>query len=644
MSELTGPQRWIPGLWPAFLVILPTLAACRPSSPPPVPPASPAAVDAAGADPAGSDQAFGTQPSREPATTVTVPPIPQATLPTPQPIGLRELPGAAFIVWHEGDVDSGQLTVRDHSGEILARWTAPEDLGTRTRTRLAEAVSPDGRWLAVVKGDPMPLDLSALPANGATLRVLDLADGSLRFEQALLGPEVLTGLRADTLAEIERSYPETPHPPMPWDSASATLSSSEAPSEDEWKAVVAFESATVTDAFNVGLGRLAWSPDGGRLAVIAAPTGPDSGLYLLDVGGWRWHRALQDPGQPLALTWHPDGRRVFVVGGHLMSAASGYEVVEKAWLVDPQRGDLAGVWDISADVPADELLEGWTEAGEAIITYRGNGCGICAVLRLSPSEGIVAPFPDPKVPVNISDWFALKHLKAMPRGNWVAIAGQIPHLATTPETPSPGPLPTAPPPGTFLLDLSHHQLERVSDEDDVPLLYWGAPDLPFVLAADEPQAIGPGGRRQVLAVPGTSDWRASGTLEAKRRSLCPPVSDYWRASVSPSEARLRALFPPGSIWRTAVAPGAALRALFGPRGLFVFDARNRLVTQWTRGLVEDALWSPKGDQLLWVADSELWLQDLPGGTAHSLGPWRGTTWPGYPAGEALSKLAVWLGN
>ncbi len=644
MSELTGPQRWIPGLWPAFLVILPTLAACRPSSPPPVPPASPAAVDAAGTDPADSDQAFGTQPSREPATTVTAPRAPLATLPTPQPIGLRDLSGAAFIVWHEGDVDSGQLTVRDRSGEILARWTAPKDLGTRTRTRLAEAVSPDGRWLAVVQGDPMPLDLSALPANGATLRVLDLADGSLRFEQALLGPEVLTGLRADTLAEIERRHPGEARPPLSWEPSPTPPrpTASPEPTPYMWKGPWVAEE--VTEGFNVGLGRLAWSPDGGRLAVIAAPTGPGSGLYLLDVDGWRWHRPLQDPGQPGALTWHPDGRRIFVVGSTWTSRASGYPGVEGAWLIDPDREALVGTWDVQNGVAVEELLQGWTEAGEAIVAYQNHGCGICAVLRLSPSEGIVAPFPDPKVPVNISDWFALKHLKAMPRGDWVAIAGQIPHLATTPETPSPGPLPTAPPPGTFLLDLVHHQLERVSDEDDVPLLYWGAPDLPFVLAADEPLAIGPGGRRQVLAVPGTSDWRASGTLEAKRRSLCPPVSDYWRASVSPSEARLRALFPPGSIWRTAVAPGAALRALFGPRGLFVFDARNRLVTQWTRGLVEDALWSPKGDQLLWVADSELWLQDLPGGTAHTLGLWRGTTWPGYPAGEALSKLAVWLGN
>lgn len=115
-------------------------------------------------------------------------------------------------------------------------------------------------WLALVVGEPMPEDLGAVPESPLRLRVIDLADGSLRADQVLLGSEALTGLRQDTLAEIERRHPGEFPPPLAWELSTAlpgAAPASRATSVDDWK-IVAEE---VVEGFNEGLGQLAWSPD-----------------------------------------------------------------------------------------------------------------------------------------------------------------------------------------------------------------------------------------------------------------------------------------------------------------------------------------------------------------------------------------------
>ena len=548
--------------------------------------------------------------------TIATPVATRERLPTPSSLGLTGLSEAAFVHWQDGDIASRSLVLRDAAGQALATWPAPEGLDgpdmemgwSVGRPNLAEAVSPDGRWLALVVGEPMPDDLGALPAHPLRLLIIDLADGSLRTEQVLLGPEALAGLREDTLAEVERRHPGEQHPPPAWELPTALPGSGPAPlatSIDDWDGPWVAEE--VVDGFNEGLGQLSWSPDGRRLAVIAAPDSPGSDVYLLDVDGWRWWRPVADPGQPGRVAWHPDGSRLLVLGAGRMSRASGYPNVERAWLIDPDQKSIIDTWPYETDGPIDQMLLGWTSGGQAIVTERGNGCGICALWLLGPQGRMIDPLAEDHTPESRELRYSLHSLAAMPQGDWVGLAGEIPalpeDLAASLAT-APPPMPPASAKGSFLLNAVEPRLERVGDAPDTMLLYWGAQDYPFVQAAGEgggeAVAVGPGGKRLPLGV------------------------------------------TPGAKPRVAVTSDDSWRVLYGAQGLWIFDAQSRQRAAWTGGPVADIRWSPAADSLLWIADEQLWLMAVPEGQARSIGTWRGTVSPGNPDDGFRGGLA-WLG-
>ncbi len=548
--------------------------------------------------------------------TIATPVATRELLPTPASLGLTGLSEAAFVHWQDGDIASRSLVLRDAAGQALATWPAPEGLDgpdmemgwSVGRPNLAEAVSPDGRWLALVVGEPMPDDLGALPAHPLRLRIIDLADGSLRTEQVLLGPEALAGLREDTLAEIERRHPGEPHPPLAWELPTALPGAGPAPlatSIDDWKGPWVAEE--VVEGFNEGLGQLSWSPDGRRLAVIAAPDSPGSDVYLLDVDGWRWWRPVADPGQPGRVAWHPDGSRLLVLGAGWMSRASGYPNVEGAWLIDPDQKAILDTWPYGAGGPIDQMLLGWTSGGQAIVTERDHGCLICALWLLGPQGRMIDPLADDHRPESRKLSLSLHSLAAMPRGDWVGLAGEIPALSedlAASLATAPPPMPPASAKGSFLLNAVEPRLERVGDAPDTMLLYWGAQDYPFVQAAGEgggeAVAVGPGGKRLPLGV------------------------------------------TPGAKPRVAVTSDDSWRVLYGAQGLWIFDAQSRQRAAWTGGPVADIRWSPAADSLLWIADEQLWLMAVPEEQARSIGTWRGTVSPGNPDDGFRGGLA-WLG-
>lgn len=536
-------------------------------------------------------------------------------LPSPVPLGLAAIPDAAFVHWQDGDITSGRLVLRDSAGRALATWRAPEGLDgpdpetgwSVGRPTLAEAVSPDGRWLALVEGESMPGDLTALPESPLRLRVVDLADGSLRAEQVLLGPEALAGLRRDTLAEIESRHPGESRPPLAWELPTGLPGTTPAPrttSGDEWKGRWVAEE--VVEGFNEGLGQLAWSPDSRRLAVIAAPDAAGSDVYLLEVDGWRWWLPAADPGQPGRAVWHPDGSRLLVLGAGPMSRASGFPDVAGAWLIDPDQEAVADSWPYGAGGPIDEMLLGWIRGGQAIVTEMDHGCGICAIWLLGPGGRKVDPLAEGPPPESRKLTPSLNSLAAMPRGDWVGLAGEIPDL---PEdlaadlATAPAPMPPASARGSFLLNVVEPRLERLSDAPDASLLYWGGEGYPFMLASGEvggeAMAVGPGGKRRPLGV----------VPDAKPR-VAVTADDRWRV-------------------------------LYGSKGLWIFDTQSQQRAAWTGGPVTDVRWSPGADRLLWIAGQALWLMTLPDGEARRIASWHGTASPGYPDDGFRDGLA-WL--
>lgn len=528
-------------------------------------------------------------------------------LPSPVPLGLAAIPDAAFVHWQDGDITSGRLVLRDAAGRALATWRAPEGLvpgahrwGAFPPT-LSESVSPDGRWMALVEGEYLPEDLSALPQVPPILRVLDLADGTEVFRQDLLHPAILEALRARTLAEIQQRHPGESRPPLAWELPTALPGITPAPratSVDDWKGPwVAYE---VSSGFRMGFGRIAWSPDGRRLAVIAASRGGESDVYLLEVEGWRWSLPLTDPGMPGALFWRPDGRRLFVLGTDLVYQAAGAPVVRDAWLLDVVRGTLSGHWAISSKAGFDEFSPGWTASGDAIAIDVDHGCIICDLWLLRPPD-LILPVFESFHQGERSYSMATQSLSAWPEGEWLGLSSeQLTTVAASPmgSSPTMAIAPTAAP-GNYLLNLSDGRLERVGGDPFDPVLYWGSPEFPFVIANKKPMAVGPGGKRQPLGV------------------------------------------EPGKVMGVALAPGAAWRVIYGGRGLWIFDTQSQQRAAWTGGPVTDVRWSPGADRLLWIAGQALWLMTLPDGEARRIASWHGTASPGYPDDGFRDGLA-WL--
>lgn len=190
------------------------------------------------------------------------------------------------------------------------------------------------------------------------------------------------------------------------------------------------------------------------------------------------------------------------------------------------------------------MLLGWTSSGQAIVT--DHGCGICALWLLEPGGRKIDPLRTPPLPAPGKLSLSLHSLAAMPRGDWVGLAGEIPALPKTLRgTPCDRPAPDAAcfREGQLPSECGGARLERVGDAPDTMLLYWGAQGYPFVQAAG-------GGRR--------------GGGRRTRRQL----AGRWA-------------------WSRREAAGGgdheddSWRVLYGAQGLWIFDAQSRQRAAWT---------------------------------------------------------------
>lgn len=129
----------------------------------------------------------------------------------------------------------------------------------------------------------------------------------------------------------------------------------------------------------------AWSPDGSRLALAAAPEGEGAGLYLFDLEHGSLQRLTSEAGYPAGLTWSPDGRWI-VYQETAAFTATGERETAALWAVPSQGGEPRRLLPDRQGEPFETSLMGWTTAGELVTLTRGAGDRVQVI---DPASGTV---------------------------------------------------------------------------------------------------------------------------------------------------------------------------------------------------------------------------------------------------------------
>lgn len=188
--------------------------------------------------------------------------------------------GGPALVYRTGD--DGQtlaIVAADGSGKKLYPLPAGATVGP-----LAQAVSLDGRWLAFHTGAAGIYGTGQTGVFDLALNLLDLTAGQTQPLTALLGADYPANFRqvAEALAQ-----------------QGVTLVAGADP---------VITAGFLQEAFERGIGALAWSPDGRYLAFAGQMGGPSSDLYLYDGETQAIRRLDDDLEQIQSVAWSPDGQ------------------------------------------------------------------------------------------------------------------------------------------------------------------------------------------------------------------------------------------------------------------------------------------------------------------------------------------------
>lgn len=338
-------------------------------------------------------------------------------MPTAGPPSLADVDNPRLVHWFEGRSESGLLIVRDPDGAVVATWRPPDGAEIR---HLSEALSPDGRYLTWLSGKRPDDDLVGPIDPPLTLHVQDLLTGEERFSHALLHPGILEDLRQQVLT-VE-GWGETRG--GGGDDGNDWTPSWERPGQ--WPAN--FFTGVIQGVFDNGIGRTAWSPDGSRLAIVAALDGPTSDVYLLDRADFTMRQLTREPEHVTQIDWSPDGRHlIFSAGLEPASYNSGYRAL---YLVDTESGadhrfptvepnprgpsgPMTSMFDNSRSGNIEDgWPDGWTRQGQAIAPPQEAGVG--GLSRYDPISGkeieVVPRIGD----LSSSDAYNLYDLTSMP--------------------------------------------------------------------------------------------------------------------------------------------------------------------------------------------------------------------------------------
>lgn len=541
--------------------------AVAPQTPGPSPtsPSTPTVVGATAAETTGAPtEATAAQPAAESAaesaaaTPVAASAPDAAALPPPGPYLIHRAAGPS---------PATDLVVRHPDGAPAATWRLPD--GGRVG-RLADALSPDGRWLAFVTGDAPDWHLTAPMTTPLALRIWDLSAGREAFATRLVRDGIYEDLRAQSDAIVASNLryrrpvdgPAELETPSPMD--------------------ISMTREDVVDAFEAGLGKVAWSPDGQRLAFVAALDGPSGDVYAADVATWQVTRLSDEPTHVIHLTWSPDSRWVLHEGAEYLARAAGYVASDTTDSVDATGTERRHLWGGTGMGDGNDdggWYDGWIDDDEVVLHREGNGCGLCLIVRINVRTGVSATIASTNVE---GAGMALE-----PGGRRLAFGATVPGAQEGSETET----------GIFLFDLAAATRRTLSNES-CRVAYWGAIDHPFA------------------------------RLHAGRPDACVDAALGGDVADVPLEAV-------GQRPYVAVSPHDAWRVLYGDEGWRLYDAHSALRGSGSGDVIEGVWWRPDEAGVFMASGARLWYVDAADGTAREVGAAATDPW-----GHALD--AGWL--
>jgi WD40-like Beta Propeller Repeat len=202
-----------------------------------------------------------------------------------------------------------------------------------------ETVAPaSGAWIALYTfDDPETM-------TGPSLQLVHVPDGIVRWSTRLLSKEI----EADLAGGAEAGSP----------------------------ASMAAQAVTMQ-------GSLAWSPDGQKVAFVAALHGPSSDLYVYDLPRGRLQRITSGPNQMASLSWSPDGLWIAHQAVESFGSGAGW-TMGAVWAVSPDGRQLNKLY---APDSGGEIFVGWSR-GDSLISYSFGGDGFHDI-RAAGADGAV---------------------------------------------------------------------------------------------------------------------------------------------------------------------------------------------------------------------------------------------------------------
>jgi hypothetical protein len=163
---------------------------------------------------------------------------------------------------------------------------------------------------------------------------------------------------------------------VPWSTPLLSASLEARYVESDPEAVTAYEAVIQGGAF-------AWSPDGSRLALVAALDGPSSDLYVYDIAAARLRRVTSGPNQIATPFWSPDGQWIAHQAVEGFGSGAGWQM-GSVWTVSPDGRSLNKLY---APESGGETFVGWSK-GNSLISYSFTMSGLRDI-RAAGADGAV---------------------------------------------------------------------------------------------------------------------------------------------------------------------------------------------------------------------------------------------------------------
>ncbi len=128
---------------------------------------------------------------------------------------------------------------------------------------------------------------------------------------------------------------------------------------EAWRAMVEMES-------------MAFSPDGSKLAFMAAIEGNTSDLYLYSLDTYQITQLTDGPSQGYQPIWSPDGEYIVHTGASTFGTGAGY-ALDGVWAAPADSSDVVALYD-PADSSAEEFI-GWVDERTFVVHSWDPVCG-----------------------------------------------------------------------------------------------------------------------------------------------------------------------------------------------------------------------------------------------------------------------------